>query len=72
MSTLSDQAAELPIPERIRLVEGIWDSIEAEIDVVELSPQQRAELERRIEDFRLNPGGGIPWEIVREEALARK
>jgi putative addiction module component (TIGR02574 family) len=70
--SILEQVKELPVPERIKLVEGIWDSIEAETETVELSPEQQAELERRIEDLRLNPGGGIPWETIRAEALARK
>ncbi len=72
MSILLDKAVELPIPERIKLVEDIWDSIAAEPKAIQLTPEQRAELDRRIEDNRLNPEGNVSWEEIKAEALARK
>lgn len=72
MSVILEQALHLPLPERTRLVEDIWTSLESDPGWVEIPAEQRAELERRMEDFRLNPGGNIPWETVMEEALARK
>ncbi len=72
MDILLEKACELPIRERIRLVEDIWDSIAAEPNAVELTRKQRDELERRIEYHDANPGDTVPWEVVRDEALARK
>ena len=71
MSVILEQAKLLPVYERMKLAQEIWDSIETEPGAVELSPEQRVELERRIEDFRHDPSGGIPWETIRDEALAR-
>jgi len=72
MSVILDKALELPIPARIRLVEDIWDSIALESGAVELTPEQRAELDRRIEDYKNDPAGNVPWEEIKAEALARK
>lgn len=72
MSTQLEEALKLPIPERIKLVEDIWDSIAADPHALELTPEQEAEIERRIEYNRLNPDDVIPWETVKAEALARK
>jgi len=72
MNARLSEILDLPIAERIQLVEDIWDSISAFPDAVELTPEQKAELNRRIEDYRLNPGGNIPWETIKAEALARK
>lgn len=72
MDILLEKARELPIPERIRLVEDIWDSIAAEPSSVELTQEQMDELERRIEYRVANPGDTVPWEVVMDEALARK
>ncbi len=72
MNILLEKAVALPIPERIKLVEDIWDSIAADPWALELTPEQTAELERRIEHSRLNPEDAIPWETVKAEALARK
>lgn len=72
MSVILNKALELPIPARIRLVEDIWDSIAFESGAVELTVEQRAELDRRIEDYRKNPGENVPWEDIKAEALSRK
>lgn len=75
MRTLLEQSLELPIPERIKLVEDIWDSISVEQNnaaTFELTSEQTAELERRIEFHTQHPEDAISWETVRERALARK
>jgi putative addiction module component (TIGR02574 family) len=72
MSVELAEILSLPIPERIKLVEDIWDSIAAESGAVQLSPEQRTELERRIENYKKDPSGTIPWETIKSEALARK
>jgi putative addiction module component (TIGR02574 family) len=65
----------LPIPERLRLVEDIWDSIAEEAnarpDALPLSDAQRAELARRRADADAHPEDNIPWEQVRDELFRR-
>jgi len=57
---------DLPISERIELVEDIWDSIAEETSgQLDLSPEQRAELHRRLLAHQENPSSSIPWEDVR-------
>jgi len=60
-----DEVLQLPIPERIRIVEAIWDSIAANPEAVELSDEQRAELDRRLEELDKDPDGGSSWAEVR-------
>jgi putative addiction module component (TIGR02574 family) len=48
---LSD-VLELPIDERLKLVEAIWDSIAEVPEAVELTEEQRAELDRRLAELR--------------------
>jgi len=55
----------LPVEERIRLVEAIWDSIAEVPEQVELSPDQAAELDRRLAEYEKNPSEGSPWQKVR-------
>ena len=71
MSVLLEEAVKLPVAERIKLVEDIWDSISDESVAVELTPEQQAELDRRIEYHRQNPDDVIPWEEVRERLRQR-
>jgi len=55
----------LPVQERIRLVELIWDSVAAVPEAVEISPALKAELEARLVEFEANPEAGYSWEQVR-------
>jgi putative addiction module component (TIGR02574 family) len=58
---------DLPISERIQLVEDIWDSIAEEtISPLGLSPEERSELHRRYAEHQSDPSSSIPWEQVRE------
>ena len=70
MSTLTPNFKELPISERIELVEDIWDSIAEETpDSLHLSPEERSEPHRRLADHVADPASGIPWEEVRASLL---
>ena len=60
---------ELPVAERIRLVELIWDSIAAVPEAVPVSDELKAELDRRLAEFEANPEAGSPWEEVRERIV---
>ena len=41
----------LPIRERIRLVEDIWDSIAADQEALQMTDEQRAELDLRLDAY---------------------
>jgi putative addiction module component (TIGR02574 family) len=56
---------ELPIQERIRLVELIWDSVAAVPEAVQISPALKAELETRFAEFEANPESGYSWDQVK-------
>ncbi len=58
--------SELSIPERILLVQDIWDSIVAEQVTVGLSEAQKAELDRRLEEHKNSPDDVGPWQDVKE------
>ena len=53
----------LPVTDRLRLVESLWDSIESDTPVL-LSPEQRNEISRRIEAHEANPGELLTWDQV--------
>ncbi len=66
MSSVSiSDLLKLPVAERIRLVEAIWDSIAAVPDAVELSAEQCQELDRRWAAYERDPSAGTPWVEVR-------
>ena len=63
----------LSVAERIQLVEDIWDSIAAEApDIVALSPDQKAELHRRVAAHRVDPSTAVPWDEVRSKLFPSK
>jgi putative addiction module component (TIGR02574 family) len=64
-SPLLDDALRLPVPERIELVQAIWDSIVAESASVALTDEQRDEVDRRLADAVSNPKDERPWAEVR-------
>jgi len=56
---------ELPVAERIRLVELIWDSIAAVPEAVSIPEEWKTELNRRLAEFEADPKAGSPWDEVR-------
>ena len=64
-SDLAEQIRRLTIPERIMLVEEIWDSIAKENEAFKLSKSQKEELDRRSKSF----AHGRAWEEIKAEFL---
>lgn len=62
----------LSVPERIQLVEDIWDTIAEAPEEVDLSEEQKAELDRRLDAYHQNPDEGTPWGLVRERIRSRQ
>jgi putative addiction module component (TIGR02574 family) len=61
--TATDTLA-LSIPERIQLVEDIWDTISAEADSVEFTEREKKIIDERLEAYHQNPDLGYPWDDV--------
>ena len=66
---LTEAARKLSIPERITLVEEIWDTIAEENQAFELTDAQKRELDRRLESSRANRGQGRTWEEIKAEFM---
>jgi putative addiction module component (TIGR02574 family) len=66
-AALLEAVKSLPLPDRLELVDAVWESIAAEGYEPPLSESQSAELQRRLEEHRQNPASGIPWETVKAE-----
>ena len=54
----------LPVAERVRMVEAIWDSISAVPDALPLTQWQKDELDRRLAEFEADPDSGATLEEV--------
>ena len=66
--TASD-IAEMPIQERIQLVEDIWDSIAELPESVEIPQWHKEELDQRLAAYHANPREGSPWKDVKKRIL---
>jgi len=76
MAVLPNTLAELlklPASQRIDIAIALWDSLtdaEREAELA-LTPEQEAELDRRLAEHIANPGSAIPWEEVRRKLSGR-
>ena len=59
----------LPVAERLKLVEAIWDSIAESAEAIPLTDEQRTELDRRLEEYEKAPEAGSPWPEVEARIL---
>lgn len=67
MNTSTEFAAlfELPIAERLQLVEDLWDSIAAQRENDPVPEAVMTELRARKAAFDADPSTGIPWSEVK-------
>lgn len=70
-NALREELFKLSAAERLELVEELWDSIADEDEALELTDEQREDLERRLAEADADPTGGAPWEEVRERIRQR-
>jgi putative addiction module component (TIGR02574 family) len=68
-SISASEIAEMPIQQRIQLVEDIWDSIAEMPEAVEIPEWHKRELEKRLEAYHANPNEGSPWQDVKKRIL---
>ena len=60
----------LPVPERVQIVEDLWDSIARTNEDVPIPQWQKDELDRRKQLFLRNPNSGRTWDEVKLDMLA--
>lgn len=62
---------QMSVEDRIALATAIWDSIRLEPSDSLITPVQKSELQRRLQEHAIHPENVVPWEQVKAEALAR-
>jgi len=62
---------ELSLPERIQLVEDIWDTIATEPAAIELTVEEKKIIDERLDAYHKNPALGSPWEDVYKRIAAK-
>ena len=64
---MTTKLRELPVDERIKLVEELWDSIASDQMVLPLTDEQKAELDRRLDAYEVDRNRGrIATESITE------
>ncbi|NQT16853.1 MAG: addiction module protein [Planctomycetes bacterium] len=68
--SLLANAAQLPVADRIQLIEALWDTV-PENSLPPLSDEWLAEIERRSAEYDSGSVATVPWEEIRADALRR-
>ena len=68
---MNSSLKQLPVDERIRLVEDLWDSIAADQSAIPLGSDQIAELDRRLDAYEDDGDSGRPATDVISELRKR-
>lgn len=73
---LRDQVMQLPAEERLGLMDELWDSLHPPGSLrpgepFVLTDEQKAELDRRLEEYERHPERAKPWDVVRARLWAQ-
>jgi len=68
---MNSNLKQLPVNERIRLVEDLWDSIASDQNSLPLTPEQKAELDRRLDAYEASGDPGRSMDDVISELRER-
>ncbi|MDP8236899.1 MAG: addiction module protein [Candidatus Erginobacter occultus] len=69
MNTALQELETLPVPERVQLVEDLWDSIARSNAEIPIPRWQRDEVDRRKQNYLRNPDSGRTWDAVKRDIL---
>jgi putative addiction module component (TIGR02574 family) len=65
MSQIIEEILKLSVPERIVMVEAIWDTIEEKNELLELGAETKQLLDKRLDAHYNNPKEGSSWADVK-------
>lgn len=68
MNAAFEHLLTLSVADRLQLIEDLWDSIADDLNAADVTPAQRYELDRRLEQPRSGPM--LTWQEVRSEITA--
>lgn len=69
---LPPEIRSMPVPDRVALVEQIWNSVAEDESQFELTDAQKAELDRRLSLRASDPTRGSKWSEVKRRILGEK
>jgi putative addiction module component (TIGR02574 family) len=66
-----DELRALPVADRLKLIEDLWDSIDADTSALPLPDWHRDEIDRRLDALDAGASKGAPWSEVRERIVRK-
>lgn len=66
-----DDLRALPVADRLKLIEDLWDSIDADTAALPLPDWHRDEIDRRLDALDSGTSIGAPWSEVRERIVRK-
>ena len=67
----ASELLQLPVAERLQLVEDIWNSIADAPEALELTEADKRLIDERLEARQRNPAAGSPWQEVYERIASK-
>jgi len=71
MDSNASSVFDLTPPEKLQLVEDLWDDLAANPEEVPVHDWQKEELARRKANLLSNPASGVSWEEVKQRIRNR-
>lgn len=71
MDSATTSVFDLSLPEKLQLVEDLWDDLAATPEAVPVHDWQKQELARRKANLVKNPASGLAWEQVKRRVRSR-
>jgi putative addiction module component (TIGR02574 family) len=62
---------QLPVPERLQLVEDIWNSIADAPETLELTDEDKRLIDERLEARQRDPAAGSQWQHVYDRITSK-
>jgi putative addiction module component (TIGR02574 family) len=72
MNPATTSVFDLSPPEKLQLVEDLWDDLAATPEAVPVHDWQKRELARRKASLLRNPASGLAWEEVKRRVRSRR
>lgn len=62
--------SKMSVPERIQLVQDLWDSVHDEVQAIGLTDEQRQEMRRRLNELESAEIQGVHWDELQKSLRA--
>ena len=65
VNTVLREVEKWPVEDQVQLAQQLWDRLEDQAYPPDLTDDEKAELDRRLNEHEMNPTAGSSWEQVK-------